>query len=70
MSSIKYIFTIEILYQPYIPDNITNLHVFNDDQQILHFMANTDIFKDAEIDDDKHEHSLQAEDGNRKGHLI
>jgi len=33
-------------------------------------MANTHIFKDAVIDDDKHEPSLQAEAGNRKGHLI
>jgi len=33
-------------------------------------MANDDVFKDAAIKDDKHEWSLQAEAGNRKGHLI
>jgi len=33
-------------------------------------MANIDVFKDAVIDDDEHKSSLQAEAGNRKGHLI
>ena len=44
--------------------------MFNDDQNKLHFMANVDIFKDTVIDDDEHEHSLQAEANNKKGHLI
>lgn len=58
------------MYEQSVLDNITNLRVFNDDQQTLHFMANGDVFKDVAIDDDEHEHSLQAEAGNRKGHLI
>lgn len=70
MSMIRDIFTIEIFYKPSILYNITNLHVFNDDQQILHFMANTNIFKYVATDDDKNECSLQAETGNMKGHLI
>lgn len=36
-------------------DNITNLHVLYDDQQILHFVANVDVFKHAAIDEDDHE---------------
>ena len=32
MSPITDRFTIEILYKPYISDNITNLRKFNDDQ--------------------------------------
>eukprot|EP00253_Pinus_taeda_P034817 PITA_34817 len=70
VSLIRDIFTIEILYKQSILDNITNLCVFNDDQQILHFMANADVFKHAMINDEKNERSLQAEAGNRKGHLI
>jgi len=70
MSPIRDRFTIVILYKPSIPDNITNLHMFNDDQHILYFMANTNVFKDAVIDDDKHECSLQAEVGNMKCHII
>ena len=58
MSPIRDRFTIEILYKPSIPDNITNLCVFNDDQQIMNFMANADIFKYALIDDDENEYSL------------
>lgn len=48
-------FSIEILYNPSIPDNIINLRVFDDDQQMLHFMANANIFKDVMIDEDEHE---------------
>lgn len=47
MSPIRDRFTIQFLYKPSILDNINNLHVFNDDQQILNFMENVDIFKDA-----------------------
>ena len=44
--------------------------MFNDDQQILHFMANVDVFKDASIHDDEHESSLQVKASSKKGHLI
>jgi len=50
--------TIEILYKSSIPDKIANLCVFYDDKQILHFMANDDIFKDEAIDEYVHEQSL------------
>jgi len=70
MSLIRDRFTIEILYKPSIPDNITNLRMFNDDRQTLHFMANVDVFKDVVIDNDEHERSLQAEASNMKGHTI
>lgn len=63
-------FTIEILYRPSISNNITNLHIFDDDQQLLHFMVNDDTFKDAAIDEDEHEQSLQAGVDIKKGHLI
>lgn len=46
LSLFVYGFFIEIIYKPSIPDTITNLHDFNDDQCILHFMVNDDIFKD------------------------
>eukprot|EP00253_Pinus_taeda_P017659 PITA_17659 len=39
-------------------------------QEILHFMANTDIFKDATIDEDEHKQSLQDVANVRKGNLI
>jgi len=55
MTPLRDSFTIEILYKPSIRDNIINLCVFYNDQQILHFMANVDVFKDAAIDEDKHD---------------
>lgn len=70
MSLVRDIFTIEILYKPSILDNINNLCVFNDDQQILYFMANFDVFKDVAVDNDKHKCSLQEKSCNRKGHFI
>lgn len=49
MSPIRERFSIQIFYKLSILDNITNLRVFSDDQQILQFMANIDIFKYAAI---------------------
>ena len=63
-------FSIEILYEPSVPDNITNLCVFYDDQQILHFMANTDVFKDATINKVEHEQTPQDTTSTSKGNLI
>lgn len=67
MSSLRDRFTVEILCKPSIPDNINNLRVFYDDQHILHFMANADVFKDASIDEDEHEKSLQDAINDNKG---
>lgn len=39
---------------PSIPYNMANFCVFDDKQQILDFMVNTDVFKDAAIDEDEH----------------
>lgn len=60
-------FCIEILYKKYVPDNVNDVHVFNDDQHILHFMANSDVFKDAAIEEDKHDQALQEASQALKG---
>lgn len=62
-------FSIEIVYKPAVLDNITNLRIFNDDQQILDFMTSAKVFKDAAIDEEEHERSLQEVDS-RKGNTI
>lgn len=36
---LRFGYYVEIIYKPVVPDNVTNLHVFNDDQQILNFMG-------------------------------
>lgn len=63
-------FSIEIMYKPAMPDNVTNLHIFNDDQQILEFMRNVEVFKDVVIDEEEHERSLQEEEGSCKGNPL
>lgn len=51
-------FSVEIIYKLSIPNNITNLLIFNDDQNILQFMENADVFKDTTIDEDEHKRTL------------
>ena len=51
--------SIELLFRPSVPDNITNMRVFNDDQQILECLTNNDTFKGAIIDDEEHQLELQ-----------
>ena len=70
MSPLKYGFSFEIIYNPYVLHNITNFHVFNDDQQIQDFMKKIDVLKDAAIDEDEHNKALQglSEEKIRKPH--
>lgn len=54
-SPLKDGFSIKIMYRPFVLDNITNFHVFNNNQQLLDFMVNTNVLKDVAIDEDEHE---------------
>jgi ribonuclease HI len=51
-------FSIEILFRPSIPDNITNWRVFDDDQQIINFLHMEDTFQGAVIDEGTHDENL------------
>ena len=53
-------FSIELIYKPSIPDNITNWRVFKDDEHIINFLHSEDTFKGLVIDDEQHESLLQA----------
>lgn len=63
-------FSIEIIYKPSVPNDTTNLHIFYDDQQILWFMVNADVFKNATINEDNNKKALQEAASARKGNLI
>lgn len=63
-------FSVEIIYKPSFHDDITNVHVFNDYQQILHFVENVDVFKDEVIDEDEHLRVLQDATSSSKGNLM
>lgn len=70
MSPLRDRFTIKILYKPSIPNNITKLCIFGDDQHILHFMDDINAFKDAAADEDEHGQPLQDPADGKKGNLI
>ncbi|CAF4460478.1 unnamed protein product, partial [Adineta steineri] len=53
-------FSVELIYRPSVPDNITNWRVFEDDEQIINFLHSEDTFKGSIIDDEQHEALLQA----------
>ena len=40
--------------------NVTNLRVFDDDQQIIDFLTNDENFKDSVIDNEQHQDNLQS----------
>lgn len=52
-------FSVQLLFRPSVPDNITNFRVFDNDEQIVDFLASKDVFKDAAIDDHEHDTRLQ-----------
>jgi hypothetical protein len=45
-------FTVELLYKPSVPNNISNWKVFEGDEQIIKILTNHDNFKDLAIDDE------------------
>ena len=51
-------FSIELMYRPSIPDNVTNWKVFDDDHQILEFLPAQNNFEGMPIDETNHEKSL------------
>ena len=52
------VFSIELLFRPSIPDNITNWCVFNDDSQIIAFLTGEYAFKESAIDEITHDEDL------------
>jgi hypothetical protein len=51
-------FSIELLFRPSIPDNITNSRVFDDDQLIINILHMEDTFQGAVIDEGTHDENL------------
>ena len=43
--------SIELIFRPSVTDNVTNLWVFNDDEQIINFFTNEESFKELIIDE-------------------
>jgi ribonuclease HI len=52
-------FSVELLFRPSVPDNITNWRVFDDDQQIINFLHMEETFQGAVIDEQTHDDNLR-----------
>jgi len=52
-------FSVQLILRPSVPDNVTNFRVFDDDEQIINFLASKDVFKDVAIDDQEHDDQIQ-----------
>ena len=52
--------SIELIFRVVVPDNITNIRVFDDEPQILEFQTNDENFKGAVIDDEEHQANLRS----------
>jgi hypothetical protein len=70
-------FTVELLYKPSVPNNISNWKSFEGDEQIINFLTNQDNFKYCAINDEEfQEMSTETDPRTRqpmdksKGHTI
>ena len=60
---------IELIFRPTVPYNITNLRVFDDDEQMINFLTNEENSKDFVIDDEEHQANLKNKEVT-KGNFI
>jgi ribonuclease HI len=51
-------FSVELLFRPSVPDNITNWRVFDGDQQIINFLHMEETFQSTVIDEHTHDDNL------------
>ena len=52
-------FSIELIFRPSIPNNITNWRVFNDDPDIVNFLTSEGSYSNQIIDEDHHDQQIQ-----------
>ena len=52
-------FSIELIFRPSIPDNITNWRIFNDNPDIVSFLTSEGSYTNQIIDEDQHDQQLQ-----------
>jgi hypothetical protein len=55
-------FTVELLYKPLVPNNISNWRVFEGYEQIMNFLTNQDNVKHLAIDDEVFQEKLAETD--------
>src|SRR5271168_2739732 len=55
-----YRFSVELLFRPSIPDNVTNWRVFNHDDDILQFLTSEKSYDNQIIEEDEHDTKMQG----------
>jgi hypothetical protein len=53
-------FSVELLYRPSIPNNVTNWRVFDEDKQIIGFLHQEDTVKDSIIEEYQNDREINA----------
>eukprot|EP00253_Pinus_taeda_P014241 PITA_14241 len=53
-------FSVELLFRPSIPDNVTNWRVFNHDDDILQFLTSEKSYDNQIIEEDEHDTQMQG----------
>jgi len=48
-------FSIELIFRPSIPDNVTNCLIFNNDYDIVNFLTSEGSYNDQIIDENEHD---------------
>eukprot|EP00253_Pinus_taeda_P027377 PITA_27377 len=54
------IFSVELLFRPSIPDNVTNWRVFNHDEDILQFLTSEKSYDDQIIEENEHDIQMRS----------
>ena len=53
-------FSVEFLFRPSIPDNVTNWRVFNHDEDILQFLTSEKSYDDQIIEENEHDLQMRG----------
>jgi hypothetical protein len=59
-------FFVELVFRPFVPDNITNWRVFNDDVDIINFLSSEGTYENDIIDEESHDHELNKSSSDDK----
>jgi hypothetical protein len=53
-------FSFEMMFRPFVLDNIMSWRLFYRDSHIINFLTSSDTFQDSVIDDEVHQQELQT----------
>ena len=51
-------FSVELIFRPFVPNNITNWRVFNTNVGIINFLSSEGTYENDIIDEESHDHEL------------